>query len=274
MVEEVWGQQVERLIEAVGRPTVFKVADDVNGIPGRTLTVELKDQPAQRKESPPTEHVFHEVGGFARYLAKYGSTDLVVLADTLHMRVAAILDEGADCGREIIQLCPPVHPRLQPWCQHLGQSMSVETFVLFLREHRRTIIEPPARDVIMALSQIQAKTEVKVHKGQGKRCLNGVVVKTEIQGVVKDEVVELPETLVISVPLFLGRDPVRIEIDVALDADREGNVIVRMTTGDLTVARYEEFCRIVADLEQALDMKEITFAMGECRYGVWEYRRA
>jgi hypothetical protein len=262
---------LDALLHTVGAPTVFSVLDDVE-TGGKLLKVELLNAPPVREESPPAAHSFHDVPGFSEYLKTYGTKALVIWADVPSGRIKACLNEKAETGRELVEFMPVSHPLFAPWAAAIGKRSKLEDFIKLLRENRRSVSEPDARELILGLSQLTATTEIKVHKGQGNKCLNGLLVRSTIQGVVKDEIVELPDSLTLHVPLYLGRAAIDFKIDLLIEADQQGNVLVGLSSGDLLEAVFNTFVDMTGELKGLLKGAG-TFTMGRPAYGAWAYQK-
>lgn len=262
-----------------GMTTAFEVVDvmtEGGKKAGQRLEIHLNHDPKEdpkRAESQRRAHVFHDVPGFVSYLKNYGTTETVVLANVEQKTITATLNEESANGREVVKLVPMVHPMWAPWRKLLDQRMKLDDFVMHVRRHRRSVREPDARELILALSQITARTEIQAHHGKGKKCLNGLLVKTEIQGQRHEEIVELPDALMLGVPLFLGRDVRVVELDINVNApDRpDAPITVEISSGDILAAEFEEFSAMVKELDT--QFKEGTFALGSMDYEEWEYQK-
>lgn len=260
--------------------TVFHLANELEGQQGRRLVIEQrKVLPEQREEQPlkaerpPREHCFFDAPGFVRYLARYGSQSTVVLADPTKPMVSAILDEAnEDQPPEILTLVPQPHPRWKPWADCLTRSFEVREFVSFLRLNRRAIHQPDGRQLVLALSQVRASQEVRLHTGQGHESLNGLLVRTKIQGEESTDLVDLPETITIRTPIFVGAPEQDVEMDIILRMEGE-HVFASLASGDIREAEIEAFQAMVDEIHRDLgsgeDAMVVTF--GEPNHGAWHY---
>lgn len=277
-------QTIKELLEGarLGKPTAFEVTDILDGETktGKRLEITLKEDPKpepRREESPARAHKLNDIAGLVAYLDKYATKDTVVMASQGENTIYAVLDETVKTGREVVMVLPIVHPLWAPWRNANGRQMDIDAFLMVLRSNRRTVVKPDARDLILALSQIEAKTEITLHKGKGKNCLNGLLVKTAIQGTKHEEVVELPESLTLRVPLFVGRPAVEVEVDVTITAAAEQSTIAKQSTihvlltTDVARLEIEEFERMLDDCANALASKKIVFALGSANYQPWRY---
>jgi hypothetical protein len=262
---------------SIGKKTVFNVLEEV-GV-GKALIVEqralLPEAPRapDRAESPKKAHVFFDSAGFGAYLSKYGSADTVVFADPIEGVCSAVMDEKAKAGFEIVTMQPQLHPLWKPWekCILAGR-LSLESFVEFIGAHRRSIVLPDSRELIMALSQIKATTTVELHRGRGKEALNGLLVKTRIQGQEKESIVELPEMVRVRAPIFIGTTPKEIEVDVLIEVagDDHNDLEVALSTGDMVNARMEAFDEMLKALD-GVKSKGATVTFGKPQHASWNY---
>ena len=273
-------QTIKELLEGarLGKPTVFEVTDILDGETkmGNRLEITLKEdsKPAPiRAESQARAHRFHDVPGFVAYLRKYATKQTVVLGCQPQSIMYAVVDEEAEKGRETVVMQPMVHPLWTPWRQSIGREMDLDAFLQILRANRRSVAKPDARELILALSQIEAKTEITLHVGKGRKCLNGLLIKSEIQGTKHEEVVELPDALTLKVPLFIGRPAAEVEVDVSIQADQASHQIhVLLSSGDMARAELAEFEDMLAECREELADTSIVFALGEAAYRPWQYQ--
>lgn len=220
--------------------------------------------------SPKRQHSFYDIAGFIAYLTKFGSENTVVLANPLEERISAILNENSSIGFEVVVFTPQVHPIFAPWNDLLvnGESLKIKEFVEFLANNRRSVASPNGRELLLTLSQIRMSKNVELWQGTGKHSLNGLKVETSIAGTNKTEPVELPDSIVIQSPIYLGTDVVNIEIDLNLNGTIEHGVVVSLAAGDLIEKRAELFEKMLATAVEKL--QKVTVAMGEPNTAPWE----
>lgn len=236
----------------------------------------LQDEPPldpKRSESPRRAHTFHAAAGFSDYIRAYKSDHTVILADVHGQTVSAIINERAEKGFEIIRLTPVVHPSFAPWAGLLGKKVTIEEFSEFVLANRRVINNPMGKELAMIFSQVRAATSVTLQQGRGtaRRAVNGLVVETVIQSERTAELVDLPDTVSIYVPLYVGTDPVCLEIDLTVSVVSVGNeqrVVVTCTSADLIEKRTQAFESIVAGLSA---IEGVTVAMGVPDHDEWDY---
>src|SRR3990167_1598136 len=239
-----------------GQCTVLNFKGDAAGAGAQTVEVgrrQLQPEPRNEKAlatSPPRLHEFHGASGFVSYLRKYG-TDVVLYIDVPAGKVYAILEERRMAGGyERLTFQPQTHPKWAPWEELLGKTVALDALVDFVRENRRTIVEPEGRSLAMALSQVKASTNIELHAGQGKESLNGLLVKTRIQGQDHEAVVELPDVLGLLVPIYVSTEPKKIELDLIIETDKGGTQIVaRLSSGDIQEAKIQAFAEMAKEIE-------------------------
>jgi len=266
---------LSRAIE--GHKTMLDIDTDKAG--RRDITFSLQRLPdiepeiPPRAETPARAHAFYEAQGFARYLARYGMKgDLVVYADPESEKMWATLAEKAEGGVETVVFAPQLHPLWKPWSELIAAGrMSLERFRDFVNQHRRAVSMPPGRALALMLSQIRAAVEVTVHDGRGKNALNGIVIRTNIQGTEAKEQIDLPEELMLRVPLYVGGEVQNVELDLVVDADAQGHVTVLVAAGGVEEARVFAFDSMLASIREILKDSNATIAYGEPARIGWSY---
>lgn len=251
---------------------------DVTGPAGdRKVTVErrrLNAEPPRkpdRAETPPRAHVFHSAKSMGDYLARYGGETTVVFADAQGRALHAVVDEVAADGVEHLTMQPQVHDLWRPWGEVVGRTVSLETFRKLVTMNRRALVTPDGRELAFELNQINASAHVEVYHGRGKGATNGIKVTTEIQGQRHGEDIPLPDTLVLRVPLFVTDEPREIELDLAFYADREGNVAVAVSTGNVAEALVAAFEGMVKTVRDATAAKKAVVTFGVPAWADWRY---
>lgn len=244
--------KIKDLIEnsEVGAATTFDVVAAIDG--GKKLIVEqrqlLPEAPRHpiRASSPARAHTFATAASLAAYLVRYGGDNTVVFADAAEEKITAILDERAEKGFERLVMDPETHPLWMPWREAVSRRMRIADLALLIRTNRRSVSGGAALAAL--LSQVNADVKVERRSGQGKSAINGLVVTTKIQGTEQGMPIDLPDTIFIVTPLYVGTAIRTIELDLLIDADRDGNVYATLTPGNLAeerVAAFEEMCAAV-----------------------------
>lgn len=259
-----------------GRSTVIDIAKKaLEGSSGDQLQVVIKHKRIEplvpvKKESSKRAHIFHDEETFLKYLAAYAGDKCVVLADMENIVLAATLDEDAKLGRECVMFRPKMHPRMQAWTQNvIGKQLEIEPFVEFLMANKKDVVEPSSVDLICILSQLRASTEIVMYRGVKNGARNGMTCTTNIEGHAKSEYAELPNSIKIEVPMFIGRDEVSIEIDLLLKASEE-HIYVKTTSADYKVKRIDEFEAILTSVRKEVPVGGVV-GMGTVGYTEWQY---
>lgn len=276
-------------------PTGTKIADFLRTVPkgnenaielselglsdgGKARVVALQNRQLQpeppiapdRAESPRRQHIFHDVEGFGRYLEAYKSKHTVVLADVPNVTIHAVLDETAENGFEVVTLQPQTHPLFAPWQKLLAnEAVDILSFARFVLQHRRSIIKPDGLETALLFGQVRAASKVTLQKGVGKKSVNGLVVETEIQSDRQAEPVDLPDTLTIRCPLYVGTPAVDLEIDL-LTAVIADSVAVIVSSSHVLEAEVEAFAGMVSALGE---IEGIVVGLGRPEHDSWIYLR-
>lgn len=260
-----------------GEQTTFDLVKDLEG-GGNKLVVEQRilnpEEPRkpQRAETESRAHRFFSAKGFIAYLEDYGSKGTVIYADSKRRMLHAVLNESDAGGVEIVTLEPQVHPRWEPWDKMLDETMPLAAFVDFLRNNRRAINDPDGRELLLTLSQVKASTEVTLHQGSGKESLNGLMLKTRIQGKENTELVDLPDIITLKTPIYVSEPEVDIELDVIIDAVQGGQgIVARFASADILEARITAFETIVKRISSLEKEIEAVVTDGAPEYIPWTY---
>ena len=273
---------VSQFLESVeiGKANVLNVREQV--LPDGTKAVDmqfgqrvLQPEPPSAKpllRSPRRAHVFHAVEPFRAYLAANAAASCTVLADVEARRVCAVLDETKETGLEVVSFEAQVHPMLAPWCALLGKSFPVLAFARFCMENRRSIMSANAgndamdgRELALVLSQITATSKTVLSRGMGVKSINGVMVETEIKGQRRETLVDLPDTITVCAPVFLGCEPRALLFDLLVFASGD-DVCVTISSASLQEAFEDGMLSFVALLEGINGV----VGLGRINYQPWE----
>jgi len=255
-----------------GHETVFDIAVD-NGVTRVEINRRLllperrvieEDLPIAR--DPARAHTFHEIGAFAKYCETHAGESAVGLANSESQRITVVLDELVDAGRELITFEAKLHPMFLPWYEMLDEATDVIDFSVFAQKYRRSIRKPDGKELAMIFSQIKLSKSVEIQRGVGRKSLNGVMVHTEIAGVKQDTMVDLPDSIEIECPVFIGTKPIRMVFDV-LVTDVHDNVVVYLTSPDLEAMKFEAFEQFVQILRE--DAPSILVGLGQVASTPW-----
>lgn len=268
-----------------GHETAFHVTDklvkneDGMGVEERRLVIErrqLQPEPPPepiRQETPPRAHTFYDPFQFTRYVSEYGGDALLVLGDPNMGVVKAVLDEAKTDGVEILELRPMIHPLFVEWSELLRKArVGVREFATFCLKHRRVIAEPDALELIQVFSQITGSRMTEVKAGVGNKSINGVMVTTNVQGVKKDAVVEIPDCVTVVVPIYVGTDPVSIGIDLLVDITKDDEVVVNVVSSDLLEAKVTAFDRMMNIISDGVENEDAVVGLGSIGHDDWPYR--
>lgn len=241
-----------RTVQA-GRETVFDFLDE-DDEPIRRIEIARRDLQPEILPEPPIaraearNHVFHDLEAFCEYVTRESDAHCLVLADVNSREIVAVLNETQETDRESVTLKAVEHPLFAPWSQLLDTPISVVGFALFCMKHRRAVVDPDGRELAMTFSQVKMSKAITLQTGVGKKSINGVMVDVEIAGERKGVAVELPETITIEVPLFVGTAPQQIELDL-LVTNKGDDVVAFLTAADVERQRIAAFEEMVSTIK-------------------------
>jgi len=222
-----------------------------------------------KAESPRRSHSFDDAESLAEYLSKYKTKNTVVFIDIANERVSCVIDELSSNGFEIIQFKPIQHPLFVPWAELLNSEEPTElkNFTDFLTRNRRSIVSLDSKSLLLMLSQVKVSKKIQIQRGFGKHSVNGVTCEMDIAGQSKNQDIEIPDSIKISVPLYLSTQSVELEIDLTLDSV-ESEIVVSCTSADLLQKRVEAF-EAMASIVQSID--DIVVGLGAPSHYDWKY---
>jgi len=237
------------------------------------LTVTFKQEPIVpvRMESPARAHRFWSVEGFTQYLQKYATADLVVLGDVDRALIAAVLNEQAEGGFEVVTFSPLMHPFWKPWAVLLDKlvPLPIRDFAKFVVAQRHVIAEPDPETLALTLAQVRVSKKVEMQTGFGVQSINGIMVETSIQGQkAQMEPVALPTRITLDCPMFIQRPNVRIEIDLIVDLEGD-KVVVDLVSGDAEAKAIAAFTEMIDEMRAALPDAKV--ALGRVEHEDWRY---
>lgn len=229
------------------------------------------EQPQQRirAESRKRSHELHSAASFVDYLKGNKTEKTVVLANVEQCQIVAILDESVKNGFECIRFTPQVHPLFKPWQSIIGSDTPVKEFAVFLQQNKRTVVTPEVQELTLMFRQIRASQKITVQSGIGPHSINGLTCELNIVGKRESKEVELPDLIVLDVPLFIDTPKQKVEIDVLVDAvDTE--VFVTCSSSDYEVKKVEAFEEM---LQQVKQIEGIIVGFGTVETQDWSYLR-
>lgn len=249
---------IEEFIRTL-RPGFETIFDLVKSSDGSTagITVghrELQPEPVAEPElsrSPKRNHEFHEIQSFLEYITKTATANSVVLADAHRLTATYVINEGSLNGRETCTFIPTLNPLLETWLEGPWRATDFAQFVI---ENRRMITED-ARDIAFLFRQLRMAKNIIIEKGKGKNAINGVMVEVKIgpsgSGDTQQTPLELPDTIQISTPVFLGQStPIPLEFDLFVYSDKDDQVMVSATNANIKLEIYEQFVESINGLKQ------------------------
>ena len=255
----------------IGHETAFDLADRLDG-KGSHLTVThrkvLPEAPRApvRAEPKARSHQFMDAVSLGDFIARNPGPNIVVFADPVNEVMWVVLDDKAHV--ELCSMRPQVHPLFKPWAGIIGEDMEVTEFAKFLMANRSSITEPDGPDLALQFSQIRASQKVEIQRGKGKNKINGVMVTTEIQGTNaqnRTEFVNLPDRIVLEVPLYISGAPERVELDLVLDTTGEGKdveVVVSVSGATVADAKVKAFEKMIAQAQEKCASTGALFTLG------------
>ncbi len=231
-----------------GNETVFDIIREIgaDGVPKARVELTEKVVEPEKARSPKRAHEFFSVDGFRDYLKTYAGDKCVVLADPGTDRMAAVLDDTAERGFEIVTYNPDLHPLYRPWAELFGNAVRVGDFAAFLAEHRKSVTEPDGRDLLLSMRQIRMSKKVEMACGIGPNATNGVMVETKIAGEQRSNIVDFPDSITINVPIHVGKPSIDLEVDLLI-FEQNDVICVKAVCPDAKEAIIAEF---EADLEE------------------------
>lgn len=279
MSKETDPNSLEHLITVAkeGETTVFDLLNE-GGESVRAIEISRRQlQPEAKTElaiarAKARQHEFHDASTFAAYIKREAS-DLeltIVLGDVARRTVVCVLDEDHKFDRETVSFVAKQHPLFDEWeaLLRVGE-VEVMDFAKLCQKLRRTIVTPDGRELALVFSQVKMAKTITVNRGVGKSALNGVMVHTEIGGKKQDSIVDLPDSITIKAPLFVGTEPIEIEIDLLVDGKGD-QVTVTATAPDLEAKRIEAFEQLVATIRE---QSGLLVGLGSVQHRDWNLVR-
>lgn len=101
------------------------------------------------------------------------------------------------------------------------------------------------------------------------------VVTTKVQGAERAEAVDLPDTIRVLVPIFVGCEPRTVDFDLLVEASREGEVYASLAGACVLKAQIEEMQDQADALKEALapdvESGRAIIGYGEPALSDWQY---
>lgn len=275
---------VARLIRQVtqGQETTLDVVKDIVGdgdekaprtilsVINRQVNPEQPDEP-KKARSPRRAHTFHTAETLTAYLEKHTGDNVVCLMDVDQQAAVIVLDETAKDGFETVTLRPMPHPIYREWLTVIGGFNRLKIVALFLLKHRTQIVEPDGRELALTFAQVRVSKDVEMWAGLGNGAVNGVKVKTTVEGASQDNVVQLPEQVTIAIPLFVGQSPTQLTLDLTVDTVNEevGLHITAPTLLDAVTANFQAMVDAIT-----VSLPNAVVGLGAMEYDNWHTVRS
>ena len=237
------------------------------------VTVELlrsKVMP-ERMESPPRKHRFDEVAAFVEYIKVNKTDNTVIMADLKAGVFAAVLDDKAARGFEIIRMEPQKSPAFELLEQMLNQEMPVRAFARYAMRSRKVLgaDEEAGRQFAMLMQQITIASKVTACQGTGRKSVNGLMCTTEVKSGEGINQVELPDEIEANVPIFVKRPIVKFGIDLTIMASQDVAHIIA-DAPELDVVKYEEMRKMLSEISGEIG-GGAKVGIGVLNYAQWQY---
>jgi len=249
-------ESIKKFIEEVGegQANVLKVAEKLlsDGAKEVTCQLERRKQMPERMESRARAHVFHEAAGFIAYLKDNKTANCVVLADVASVRVAAVLNDNAENGYEVIVLEPKRHPEFALLeYTLLDQEMDAKRFAKMVLRNRGVIAgdAKDAKQLALLMSQVTVSDQISLAMGEGKKAVNGIMCRT---------------------PIYLETSVQQFAADITVVGNTREGVLVQVDAPQLALCKYRVFERIVKPIRE---MEGVLVSYGCPHFENWMYNR-
>lgn len=256
----------------VGAKTVFDLKNPNNiSITRQNLPPVVIERDLAR--SPKRSHTFFSMKTLLAYLGKYGSVHTVVLGNHHTFSADIIMDETSEFGFEVLRFQSALHPLCQPWANLFNKPQNVTEFAKFIMKHRRSVesfddvMEDAGKQLALVMQQITVSKSVEIAIGTGRKTLNGVMVTTEINGMKQDVPVEIPEEIVLSVPVFIDSSESSLVIDLMIESKGD-DVFVTCSCADFEKQQLQAFEDCIAQLG-TLEF-QLVYGLGDSSYTDWK----
>lgn len=227
-----------------------------------------------RMPSPARSHVFQEVGAFCKFIERNTTPDTLILADVNNHAIVAVINDKAEKGFELVGLRPAEFPAFTMLKKMLDHEIRVKDLASLLMRNRRVLGEndEEGKQIALTMQQLTVATKIEACTGSGARAINGVMCTTEVTGGAGQELVDLPETVLAHVPLFVNRPEVRFEIDVTMVGTVQSEVYMIAEAPELEVLMYEEMQSIVKEIGELIG-DQVSVGLGRLVTTEWTYNK-
>ena len=245
-----------------------------DGKEGVTLDLRRSKVMPERMESPPRAHVFYDVESFVLFVKKNKTKNTLVAADVIAGVIEAVLDDKAEKGFEDVCLRPALFPAFELLSGMIGRQLDITEFAKQVMRNRSVLGDEPdqGRQYALLMQQVTVASSIKACVGSGRKSVNGVMCTTEVKGGSGEDLVELPDALIVNVPLYVNRPSLRFLIDITVMASSRGEVAVRTDAPELKVLQYQEIKEMADEVGHAIK-DEVTVVVGHLDTGSWSYNK-
>jgi hypothetical protein len=240
------------------------------------VTVDLRRSKVmpERMESPARAHVFYDVGGFTNYVKENVEGSPLVLADVKAGCITAVLDDEAKKGFETITLHPAKFPAFEMLEEMLGAQLPARRFAELLMRNRAILgaDEAEGRQLALMMQQLTVASKITACTGTGRKAVNGVMCVTEVKSGAGEDLIELPDSIVARVPLYVNRPEVTFGIDLTVVATRHGEVEIAADAPEVEILKYQELQKMVEEVAEGIETVGLV-SVGRVVTRDWQYNR-
>lgn len=214
--------------------------------------------PAPTRTRRLTEHT--TVESLAAYTSTYTVGEdhsTATMVDTRGYQITAVLDydqPGAPAwGDHRAKFNAAFTPEWTAWADQNEQWMRQEHFAIFIEDHLGDVLAPAAADLIDMVKTINVvrnggfTSSVDLGNGCSK-----VAITNEAAARCGVDALEVPRKLRLKLPVFVGGDPVEVDVRLALDAN-DGYVRLRYRILNTDAVLAAAFDQLVVGFQEALD---------------------
>lgn len=252
--------EVDKAVKCVkeNEASVITLCKDLAGDePIKTVRLERKKVMPTRMPSPARSHVFFDVEGFVQFIHDNKpkvSRHMIIFADAVAVEIDVILDDRAENGFERATLRPPYHPEFILLNDALlDKSLPIASFAQGVMRNRKVIKDTDsqdARSIAMAMQQLTVATAIVQAIGDGKTSMNGLMTTTSVTTGTPEakERLDLPDSLLVELPIYLNTEPVTFEIDITIST-KNREVVAITDSPELEVRKFEVFEKMMAQIK-------------------------
>lgn len=263
---------------ADGTETIFDIAEELEAgtttkriaFQRRQLQPEPSPEP-RRFESPARNHTFHSLDSLSEFLTQYGTENSILFVDAPALSCGLIIDAKAERGIETCDVHLQVHPAFAHWEGFLSRDVPIKMFAEFLMSRRRDVVQPDGLELAHTFAQVKASTKITSEVGTGKNAINGVMCEVNIAGKLNQTPVDLPDSIEIEIPLFIGSEVQRLTIDLLVTTRGTNEVVVIATCSDLVERRLKALDSAIIELRE--EHSDLIICYGQLSFAPWRYQK-